>query len=245
MPSPPIQLFLTTIVSQPELRRQQEYILRILQVKRIPYTSYDLACDEEARRLWKRKAPLGKQQPPGVLVGGRYPGDFNAFEEAVEYGELDTFLRLKETWNAGVDEDRPPPEVKPVGVPGAVPISQMTPEHHRPRIFPRDPNTPVKPVNKHNDFDIGSELQGFGLQGIRATDDELRKLVEELGLGGDDAADMVRSLGGDTGSLKTEKLEEESSPKAEAEANVDEKEYRKSVEKLSTNESASEDRKNM
>ena len=69
------------------------------------------------------------------------------------------------------------------------------PDHKSDIISSRDPNTAAKPIN--NDFDIGSELHGFGLQGIRTTDDELRKLVEELGLGGDDAADMVRSLGGD------------------------------------------------
>lgn len=197
MPSPPIQVFLTTIASQPELRKRQEYILRILQTKKIPFTSYDLASDEEAKRLWKRKAPLDKQQLPGILVGGRYPGDFEAFEEAVEYEELDTFLRLKETWNTAVDEDRPAPAAKPVGVPGAVPVSQMTPEHHKPKFFPKDPNSPIKAVNKGNDFDIGSELQGFGLQGVRVTDDELKKLVEELGLDGDDADDIVKSLGGE------------------------------------------------
>jgi hypothetical protein len=112
MPSPPIALFMTTIASQPALRRRQglvtvnsirrdahhelrtEYILRILQVKKIPYTAYDLASDEEAKRLWKRKSPTGsyslnhilflsekiqailldKQQIPGILVGGKYPG---------------------------------------------------------------------------------------------------------------------------------------------------------------------------
>ncbi|KAF8560230.1 SH3BGR-domain-containing protein [Imleria badia] len=197
MPSPPIQVFLTTIASQPVLRKRQEYILRILQTKKIPFTSYDLASDEDAKRLWKRKAPLDKQQLPGILVGGRYPGDFDAFEEAVEYDELDIFLRLKEGWNAVVDEDRPAPTAKPVGVPGAVPVSQMTPEHHRPKFFPQDPGTPSKPVNKRNDFDISTELEGFGLQGVRVTDDDLRQLVEDLGLDGDEAADMVRSLGGE------------------------------------------------
>ena len=77
MPSPPIALFMTTIASQPALRHRQglineklllrrdshelraEYILRILQVKKIPYTAYDLASDEEAKRLWRRKAPKG------------------------------------------------------------------------------------------------------------------------------------------------------------------------------------------
>ena len=60
-------------------------------MKKIPFTSYDLASDEEAKRLWKRKAPLGgltsfyasvgnylirtdKQQLPGILVGGKFPG---------------------------------------------------------------------------------------------------------------------------------------------------------------------------
>jgi hypothetical protein len=64
-----------------------------LQVKNIPYTIYDLASDEDAKRLWRRKAPTGerefipefkwfgssgghsdKQQLPGILVGGKFPG---------------------------------------------------------------------------------------------------------------------------------------------------------------------------
>ena len=81
MVPPPIQVFLTTIVSQPALRQRQgdllmstlprgygtlitssvEYILRILQAKGIAFNSYDLASDEEAKKLWRRKAPLGEQ----------------------------------------------------------------------------------------------------------------------------------------------------------------------------------------
>jgi hypothetical protein len=64
-----------------------------LQVKKILYTIYDLASDEDAKRLWRRKAPAGeselipkfkclrnlrvhadKQQLPGILVGGKFPG---------------------------------------------------------------------------------------------------------------------------------------------------------------------------
>lgn len=52
-------------------------------------------------------------------------------------------------------------------------------------------------MNKQNDFDVSTELEGYGLQGVRVTDEDLRLLVEELGLEGDDAEDMVRSLGGD------------------------------------------------
>ena len=35
-----------------------EYILRMLQLKKIPFTSYDIASDEDAKKLWRRKAPL-------------------------------------------------------------------------------------------------------------------------------------------------------------------------------------------
>ena len=72
-----------------------EYILRVLQAKKITFNSYDLASDEDAKRLWRRKAPLGerqvfaraavhsnesyhdvsdKQQLPGILIGGTCPG---------------------------------------------------------------------------------------------------------------------------------------------------------------------------
>lgn len=51
-----------------------EYILRILQVKKIPYQSFDLASDEKAKRLWKRKAPAKNQDLPGILVGYKWPG---------------------------------------------------------------------------------------------------------------------------------------------------------------------------
>jgi hypothetical protein len=36
-----------------------DYLLRILQAKKIPYTAYDLASDEKAKSLWKRKALQG------------------------------------------------------------------------------------------------------------------------------------------------------------------------------------------
>ena len=46
---------------EPQLTSESvEYILRILQVKKIPFTSYDLASDEAAKKLWRRKVPQGK-----------------------------------------------------------------------------------------------------------------------------------------------------------------------------------------
>jgi len=206
MPSPPISVFLTTIASQPALRQRQEYLLRILQVKKIPFSSYDLASDEDAKRLWKRKAPSDKQQLPGILVGGRFPGTFSEFEDAVEHDELDRFLRLKESWNPDRDQDYPAIEVKPVGVPGVALPLQMTPDHIRTKILAQHKSLATggtdkkqAPANKRaGEFDIGTELQGYGLQGVHATKKELEDLIKDLGLEGDDAGDLVKGLAGET-----------------------------------------------
>ncbi|KAG5340624.1 hypothetical protein C0989_001066, partial [Termitomyces sp. Mn162] len=192
------------------------YLLRILQVKKIPFNSYDLASDESAKRLWKRRAPAGKfyafvatldyiygttdkQQLPGILVGNQFPG--LASEDAVECGELDSFLRLNETWHE--DEDQPVIPAQPIGVPGAVLPLQMTPEHLRRKILAQPPpDSPLKgkktiPDSKrHGKFDISTELEGYGLQGVNVTEEELKNLVAELGLDGDEAGDLAKELSG-------------------------------------------------
>ncbi|CAK5280167.1 unnamed protein product [Mycena citricolor] len=244
MPSPPIELFLTTIASQPVLRQRQDYILRTLQVKKIPYTSYDLASDENAKRRWRRKAPADKQQLPGMLVGGKFPGLPSSrsrscqsshlsstralsrihtlvSEEAVEYDELDIFLRLKESWDPDLDGDGPALAAGPVGVPGAYTPLEMTPEPQRSKIIAaQHPPSPLKgkkpiPINKRDDlFDVSTELDGFGLQGVHVSEKELADLVAELGLDGDEAGDLVKGLSGAPASnSSTDKLKpKESAP---------------------------------
>ncbi|KAF8528005.1 hypothetical protein BU17DRAFT_38782 [Hysterangium stoloniferum] len=200
MPSPPIQIFLTTIITQPLLRKRQEYILQILQVKNIQYTSYDVASDETAKKLWRRKAPPGKQELPGILVGGRCPGTAVEFEDAVEYGELDIFLRLKESWDDEIDGTPLKPSI-PVGVPGASSPSHMT--GHKPSFAVSPSPLRSKTKGKGDDeFDIGEELVGFGLQGVKVSDNELLDLVAELGLGEDEANDLVKGLGSSTDDSK-------------------------------------------
>ncbi|KAK7059110.1 hypothetical protein VNI00_001735 [Paramarasmius palmivorus] len=230
MPSPPIQIFLTTIASQPALRQRQEYLLRILQVKKIPFTSYDLASDETAKRLWKRKAPTDKQQLPGILVGGQFPGTFTDFEQSVEFDELDQFLRLKEAWDPEIDHIVEPP-VQPIGVPGAALPLQMTPDHIRQLAVKRNPSPSPNqiPVNKRTgDFDISEEISGYGLQGVRVTEDELIALVKELGLDGDDAGDLVKGLSAESDkpeAVKDSEKEKASGSKTEVkkDENVDAK----------------------
>lgn len=121
-------------------------------------------------------------------------------EEAVEYDELAVFLRLNESYDSKVEDDRPLLPQVPVGVPGAASPAQMTPEHHKPTTFPSSStDSPLrgKPANKRvGEFDVSTELEGFGLQGVKVTEDDLAALVEELGLGGDEADELVKGLSG-------------------------------------------------
>lgn len=82
----------------------------------------------------------------------------------------------------------------------------MTPDRLKSKIMAQAPASPLKgrvPVNKRvGEFDVGDELSGYGLQGVKVTEDELRDLVAELGLGGDDAGDLVKGLTDPTTSPK-------------------------------------------
>lgn len=146
----------------------------------------------------------------------------------MEFAELETFLRLNETWDETIEETRPTLPAKPIGVPGASSPSQMAKPAHRAlfnaspggappsplRGAPATPATPAaasaasaasssSPGNKDKEslrkrrdaeFDVSEELSGYGLQGVKLTDDDLLALVEELGLGGDEAGDLVKGF---------------------------------------------------
>jgi hypothetical protein len=136
-------------------------------------------------------------------------------EEAVEYGELETFLRLNETWDESIEETRPTLPTKPIGVPGASSPSQMAKPAHR-ALFNASPGGTSSPLQRgaapassssspaskdalrkrnESEFDASDELSGYGLQGVKVTQDDLLALVEELGLGGEEAGDLVKGLG--------------------------------------------------
>ncbi len=136
-------------------------------------------------------------------------------EEAVEYGELETFLRLKETWNESIEETRPTLPAQPIGVPGASSPSQMAKPAHK-ALFDLSPASKTSPLRgtgtagpsalkeslrkrNESEFDIGDELSGYGLQGLKVTDDDLVALVSELGLGEEEAGALVKGLSGPAG----------------------------------------------
>jgi hypothetical protein len=180
---------------------------------------------------------------PGILIGGRFVGTFQDFEEAVEFKELEIFLKRNEEYDEELDgPSRPMPVAQAVGVPGAATQHQMTPEHLKTRIYAPDAS-PLRgrtasgrdaiPVNKRLDqFDVSTELSGYGLQGVMASEDELRQLVEDLGLDGDDAGDLVKGLGlGPTNKddimQKKEKDNEAKKEEKDSDATKEEKEVEK------------------
>ncbi|CCA72466.1 hypothetical protein PIIN_06401 [Serendipita indica DSM 11827] len=187
---PPIQLFLTTIASEPKLRSRQEYLLRTLQVKKIPFVSYDLASDPNAKRLWRRRAPKDNQALPGMLLGGVWPGTFEQFETAVETGTLETFLRMNEDYNPEIDGKVL--EAQPIGVPGAVMPEAMTGQ--KPSFAPNGP-TPIRksgPKGSADELvDAGDVLPGFGFQGMMVTIGELTELAKDLKLDDKEQASVL------------------------------------------------------
>ncbi|KAI5481607.1 hypothetical protein MNV49_002833 [Pseudohyphozyma bogoriensis] len=93
MATPKIDVFVTSIQSNAQLRGRHERTQRALTSVRVPFTTHDVASDEEAKKYWKRKNQ-GSNELPCVLVDGERVGSIEQLDEAVEFGELRQFLRL-------------------------------------------------------------------------------------------------------------------------------------------------------
>lgn len=70
----------------------------------------------------------------------------------------------------------------------------MNPEHVSPAPSPSKPKPSVR---REGELDAGEQLGDTSLQGVNVTEDDLMKLVEELGLGGADADELVKGLRGE------------------------------------------------
>ncbi|BGP17579.1 hypothetical protein JCM10213_001227 [Rhodosporidiobolus nylandii] len=91
--APTIDVFVTSIMSNPAIRGRHERVKRALTGARVAYSEHDVAGDEQAKQLWKRKNG-GKNELPFLLVDGEPVGSIEDLDEAVEFGELRQFLRL-------------------------------------------------------------------------------------------------------------------------------------------------------
>ncbi|GAA6020557.1 hypothetical protein JCM11491_000795 [Sporobolomyces phaffii] len=139
---PSIDVFVTSILSNPQLRGRHERVRRALASVRVPYAEHDVAGDETAKSLWKRKN-CGKNELPFILVDGDPVGNIDELDEAVEFGELRQFLRL--------DSPPPPPPVAPNPTPSdpnPLPVPPST-------VTTRTPPPPPKPsLDDFADLDL-------------------------------------------------------------------------------------------
>jgi hypothetical protein len=173
-------------------------------------------------------------------------------EEAVEFNELDRFLRLSESWKDNEDSLLTGPKLppaQPIGVPGAMLPLQMTPEHLKKKILAQPPKSLLSsgggggsssssrptPVNKRQgvEVDLGDELSGFGLQGVKVMEDELLDMVKDLGLDDAAAGDLVKGLSGGTGG-KSSSVKEKNETKegSDKQVKVEQKEDQKVKQKV-------------
>ena len=83
---------------------------------------------------------------------------------------------MNEEWDDDLDGKPLAPSI-PVGVPGAVLPSQIT--GHKPSFAPAGP-TPLQKDRDEKEFDVSTELSGFGLQGVRVTEEDLLRGLEGL-----------------------------------------------------------------
>lgn len=67
-----IDVYVTTILSNPGIRGRHERVVRYLTSARVPYQMHDVASDEQAKLFWRRKDSTNEL--PCVLVDGERVG---------------------------------------------------------------------------------------------------------------------------------------------------------------------------
>ncbi|XP_053699655.1 SH3 domain-binding glutamic acid-rich-like protein 3 [Synchiropus splendidus] len=89
-----LTVYYTSVTSSLKIRKCQESISCILTSKNIKHEMVDISQDASVRDLMREKAGNPSALPPQICNGDHYCGDYDAFQEAIEMGNLDEFLRL-------------------------------------------------------------------------------------------------------------------------------------------------------
>ena len=90
-----IDYFYSSVSGDLEIKKQQERIQNVLDSKKIGYNKIDIAASEADKAKMRQVAGDEKALAPQLANGDKYCGNFEAFENAVECEELETFLKLK------------------------------------------------------------------------------------------------------------------------------------------------------
>jgi SH3 domain-binding glutamic acid-rich protein len=88
-----LMVYISSVSSSTELKKQQQKIMMVLDGRKIPYTVADIASSEDAKMEMKKVAG-SDALPPQIVNDGMYCGDYFGFDEALESEELNQFLKL-------------------------------------------------------------------------------------------------------------------------------------------------------
>lgn len=89
-----ITLFYSSVSSNLEIKKHQQRIEMILDGKKIPYSKVDIAADSAEKDRMRFIAGNERALPPQLANGDKYCGDYDAFDEAVEFENLESFFHL-------------------------------------------------------------------------------------------------------------------------------------------------------
>lgn len=90
-------MYWASVSSNLELKKNQQRIKMVLESKKVPFEWLDICTDEGAKEAMKKVCEENgvKSQAPQVVNNGKYCGDYNKFDKAVEDDDLDRFLLLE------------------------------------------------------------------------------------------------------------------------------------------------------
>ncbi|XP_059837258.1 SH3 domain-binding glutamic acid-rich-like protein 3 [Hypanus sabinus] len=90
-----ISVYYASITATVELEKKQKHIESILSSKGIVYKLLDLSANEELKDEMRKKVGDPKAMPPQIFNGDQYCGDYDAFFQAVESEQIESFLKLE------------------------------------------------------------------------------------------------------------------------------------------------------
>ncbi|XP_056283775.1 SH3 domain-binding glutamic acid-rich-like protein 3 [Pseudoliparis swirei] len=89
-----ITVFFTSVSSSREIKKTQQKIFDVLSSKKINHVGVDIAQDIESKESMRELAQNPTALPPQICNGNQYCGDYDAFDNAIEEGTLESFLKL-------------------------------------------------------------------------------------------------------------------------------------------------------
>jgi len=90
-----LKVYMTSVSSASEIKGQQQRIFNVLDSKKIDYESVDISLNEEDKLQMREICNDSKALPPQFARGKDHLGGYTQFDEALEDGLLNDFLRIE------------------------------------------------------------------------------------------------------------------------------------------------------